>query len=281
MSSSPEPPAQGGLDVLFGALASATFIQLAQPLSEATPAPPVHAPVRYHLDLRHGEGTIPGADPRISGATDSISMGLHVGTHVDSLSHCGFEGRLHDGTDLSQPGVQAEHVGVRMRSGQGLRPMVARGVLLDFCAWLGTDRLPSDYVITAPRLEACAADREVAIEAGDVVLLRTGWDRLWHEPDRFLGPELPGPDLGAARLLTQRGIQATGSDTLTYECAPGDTPLAVHAELLVHAGIPIMECLKLDELAATGARRFLFVGLPLRLDTATGSPLNPVAVLAA
>jgi kynurenine formamidase len=42
----------------------------------------------------------------------------------------------------------------------------------------------------------------------------------------------------------------------------------------------IFENLLLGELAATSAREFAFVSLPLKLVGATGSPTRPVAIIA-
>jgi kynurenine formamidase len=55
--------------------------------------------------------------------------------------------------------------------------------------------------------------------------------------------------------------------------------MAVHAELLVRGGIYIMECLRLQELCKREVGRFHFVALPLRMGHATGSPVNPVAMV--
>ena len=53
----------------------------------------------------------------------------------------------------------------------------------------------------------------------------------------------------------------------------------MHTLLLIERGIYIMESLDLEELAAAGAREFLFVALPLRIRGATGSMIDPVAVV--
>ena len=55
-------------------------------------------------------------------------------------------------------------------------------------------------------------------------------------------------------------------------------PQPVHTLLLIERGIYIMESLDLEELAAAGAREFLFVALPLRSAGPTGS-IDPVAVV--
>jgi kynurenine formamidase len=254
-------------------------IQLGQPLGIGVPRSPTHPAFMYTLTARHGEGArLPGQDAAISGASDAFAMGVHIGTHIDSLAHCSLDGRLYDGTDVTAPGAQDDARGIRTAT-EAMRPIVAPGVLLDFPALLGVTRVPGDYAITPDEIERAERMQGVHLEAGDVALLRTGWDTLWDDPPRYLTPPLPGPNGDAARLLAARGVLATGSDTMPYEQAPSESPLEVHAELLTRAGIFIMECLNLVELAARRAYRFQFVALPLRITGATGSPVNPVAIL--
>ena len=53
----------------------------------------------------------------------------------------------------------------------------------------------------------------------------------------------------------------------------------MHTLLLIERGIYIMESLDLEALARSGAREFLFVALPLSIRGATGSMIDPVAVV--
>jgi kynurenine formamidase len=139
--------------------------------------------------------------------------------------------------------------------------------------------------VSAHELKAIEASTGVGAGAGDVVLVRTGYMRHWPDEKRMAEHRGPGPDISAARLLADRGVVATGSDTETYEVQPApdrgepSNPQPVHTLLLIERGIYIMESLDLEELAAAGAREFLFVALPLRIRGATGSMIDPVAVV--
>lgn len=225
-------------------------------------------------------GGVPGQSPSIRGVSDMISLGCHTGTHMDSLAHVSYEGRLFDGTATAGPGAVDYFRGVVMASqAENFRPIVARGVLLDFTRYLGVDRAPRDYVITPAELAACAASQRVTFGAGDVVLFRMGYDRVYRDPDEFLRMPIPGPGPATARELARAGIAATGSDTMPYEAAPGAEPMQVHAELIPKAGIFIFEMLDLRELSELGPREFLFLAFPLRIEGGTGSPVNPVALV--
>ena len=125
----------------------------------------------------------------------------------------------------------------------------------------------------------------VTIGAGDVVFVRTGrWVR-----QRALGPVDPtktqaGPHPMLAEWLHRRRVALIGGDGAN-DRAPSVVPGVshpFHMLALVAMGMPLLDNMDLDELAAEcgQARRwtFLFVGTPLRIKDATGSPLNAVGV---
>jgi kynurenine formamidase len=88
----------------------------------------------------------------------------------------------------------------------------------------------------------------------------------------------------AAEWLAAKGIRATGADTTAYEQirpGSGHSILPVHRVLLVDAGIHIIEHLNLEEASRQGLTEFVFVMAPLRIAGGTGSPIRPVAVVAA
>jgi kynurenine formamidase len=80
-------------------------------------------------------------------------------------------------------------------------------------------------------------------------------------------------------------IAGLGSDTVTAEQSISSVSgirIPLHVALMTNLGIPFMELLWLEDLAAACARdsrnSFLFMASPLRIHTATGSPINPLAV---
>jgi kynurenine formamidase len=79
-------------------------------------------------------------------------------------------------------------------------------------------------------------------------------------------------------------VHAAGADTIAFERLPpggGHSLLPAHRVLLVEAGVYIIEALALEDLSAEGIRVFTFVLVPLNLIGATGSPVRPLAVVAA
>ncbi|TMQ94809.1 hypothetical protein ETD83_23360 [Actinomadura soli] len=124
------------------------------------------------------------------------------------------------------------------------------------------------------------------VGAGDVVLVRSGWGRLFTDPDRdaYIGAKsgVPGVAEAGARWLAGRGVHAAGADTIAFECLPpgqGHSVLPAHRVLLVESGIYIIETLDLEEIARAGVHEFTFVLAPLPLVGATGSPARPLALV--
>lgn len=216
--------------------------------------------------------------------SELIIGSAHTGAHIDALAHMtlGAEGRWFGG------GSADEHLsdfGPRVGDASKLPSIVARGVLLDVAAAKGVKALPKGYAIGAEELQAVADGQGVEIGKWDVVLIRTGYMAHWPDAGK-LGEHLgAGPDLSAARWLSERGVIATGTDTDTYEVQPAPdpgtpaNPQPVHTHLLIERGIYLFESLHLEELAAAQAYQFLFVALPLKISGATGSMVDPVAIV--
>lgn len=251
------------------------FIELGHTLRQGMPHHPAHPPFIFGLMRQHNDVVV----ECYSSANDVFTMGGHTGTHLDALGHVSDDNVMHGDLDAE------EHQDVR----EGLTaydiarqvPVIAPGVLLDVAGFTGERHLPAEYAVTKEDLQATCDHQGTMIERGDVVLVRTGWTKVFNErPREYSAPSVdspPGVDLGGAEWLVEQGIRATGADTAPYEIRrPG---LPVHRFLLVRSGVPIMENLNLEDAAEQRAHRFLFVAVPLRIAGGTGSPIRPVAVL--
>ncbi len=255
------------LDLIRGA----RVFDLAQPYYTGMPHYPTHPPFLFSLSKRHGDYVLPNG---VSSAAEVLTLGGHLGTHIDALCHYSRAGKLHGG--LSAELVQTYGAGVGALSIDTVAPILRRGLLLDVAARQGGEALPEDFEILPEHLEAA---RSADIEPGDVVLIRTGWGRFWDDARRYVnGVRGPGPSDRGARWLSGLGVFAVGSDTIAFEKVPSPD-MAVHAHLIVDCGIHIFECLNLEELAAAGAGEFLFIAAPLKIRGGTGSPVRPFAVV--
>ncbi len=263
---------------LLRRLMRARVIDLAQPCYPGMPHWPTHPPFARAMTKLHGDTVLEGG---ASSAAEFVALGTHVGTHIDALCHFSLDGLLHGGAEAAQ--VQSESTGIAVHSVDRIAPIIRRGILLDVAALFANEPLEAGFEILPEHLEEAELEAGVIIDAGDVVLLRTGWGRFWREPRRFLNDlVLPGAGLAAARWLSDRGVLAAGSDTVAFERLPSPR-MEVHVHLLVEHGIHIIENLMLEDLAAdlsfSASNEFAFFAAPLRIEGATGSPLRPIALL--
>lgn len=260
---------------LLEMVSSAHVHDLAQPMHAQMPQLP-GAP-RYALTLlrRHGDVVRTG---ELSTANELVVTIGHAGTHMDALGHVSVAGNLHGG--LSASTAQTGVGGLQELGIEAAPLLVRRGIMLDVAAHLGVDALPPGHGIDSATLRACEAAAGLSVGEGDVVFIRTGWGQFWTDADRYLGggAGTPGVNLDGAVWLADKGIVATGSDCLTYECTDPAEGLPVHGYLIQQRGIFLIENLNLESLAVDGPAEFLSVILPLRLVGATGSPVRPIAI---
>lgn len=260
------------MDVAFPAPGPMQVFDLAQLMYTGIPHHPVHPPYSFVLTKRHGDIVYPGG---VSGSAAMITTGDHVGTHVDGFAHVAKDGKLLGDVDIMD--CQSFTEGMGVHSVHEMAPILAPGAVVDMPTLLGRDLTPEDGV-TGDHLAAWFAEHGPAPSQGSVVLVRTGWDRFWEDPPRFLAIEggAPGMTLDGARWLSERGIRASGCDTVAYERMP-NASLDVHVHFLVEKGISIMEAMNLQPVVAADAWHFFFVAAPLRIRGGTGSPIRPLA----
>lgn len=125
------------------------------------------------------------------------------------------------------------------------------------------------------------------IRPGTIVLLRTGFGRLYPDRKKYLGTDergaeavaklhFPGLDPAAARWLTQsRSIKAIGLDTASIDY--GQSTLFESHRILFEKNIPAFENVaNLEQLPVKG---FNVIALPMKIKGGSGGPLRIVAML--
>ena len=220
-----------------------------------------------------------GATNDAGANVERIEMTAHVGTHIDALGHFSKGDRLYNGLSAADTVTDwgLEKLGI-----EHAPPMITRGVLLDVGGLDGGAHLQPGRVVVPDDLARAADKAKIAIEPGDVVMIRTGWGRYFEKDNhRYLAGE-PGIDLPAARWLTQQGVVAIGCDNMAVEVLPNPdkvVSMPVHQHALAEAGVYLIENLALDELARDGLTSFCFILLATKFRGATGSPVRPVALV--
>ena len=198
------------------------------------------------LEFANHQFTASRFTPPCRGFASKILMfSDHIGTHVDAPFHYFPE----------------------LGTIESVKPdqLIGPAVYLD----LSTKR--ADQPITPDMLETAERDAGVRVEHGDILLFRA-WPGH-HTDDGFF--QCAGLNGAAADWVVARGIKVLGCDLATPD-DPGDMTRPVHLALLGR-GILIIE--ELGNLEQLPMPRFQFVGLPLKVRGATGSPIRAVAIL--
>jgi len=216
---------------------------------------------------------------------DSLAMNVHgnADSHIDALCHVVYDGALYNGVHADTPmAVEEPALSIDVISDG----VVGRGVLLYIPRVRGVSWLdPGDHVTIAD-LEAAERAQHVRMRTGDLVFVRVG--------HRLRRDELGAWDAAQARaglhpttlpLLAERGIAALGSDgnNDTAPSTTADVEFPIHVLAINAMGMHLMDYLRFEELVPrcveTDRWSFLCVIAPLRLPSATGSPINPIAIL--
>jgi kynurenine formamidase len=219
---------------------------------------------------------VPGA---FNVADDVVMMVTHSGTHIDALGHCWTDGQMWNGKSAEN----ATSYGLNWAGIHNLPGIVARGVLLDIPRFKGVEHLGLGEVVTPEVMEACAKAQGVEIRAGDVLCIRTGW-YLVFQRDRALWEQgEPGPDASCTAWFKAKDVLGIGGDNAGVEAYVTRTRANVaprlHTTAIRDLGAYLIEHLNLEELARDRVYEFLFVGAPLCLPKATGSPFAPLALV--
>jgi kynurenine formamidase len=203
-------------------------------------------------------------------------------THLDALCHVSYHNTFYGGVPDSSATLDGASVGDVTDLGPGI---VGRGVLLDIPRLRGVKWLEPGDQVRPDEISAAQAAQAVAVQTGDILLVRTGHNRRLAE----LGPwdtaqSKAGIDPAAAPVLAEHRIAVLGCDT-NSDAAPShveDVSFPVHVLTVNAMGLFLLDYLQLDDLTATcerlGRWEFLCVIAPLRVPGGTGSPVNPIAV---
>src|SRR4051812_8386635 len=270
-----------------GCIRTGKRFSLALPLSEAEGiqqgwVPGRINPVRTMAQINHA---VTGDPSVFCSSDDVVVMGLQAATHWDGLAHVSYEGKLYNGYAADTvTAAGASRCGIHH-----VRTLVSRGVLLDVARARGVDTLDGGHAVTGDDLDAAAAMAGVQVEAGDIVLIRTG--RAGHlqatprDVPGYVALPMPGVSMQAVSWFRDHDVAAVATDTFIFEVFPGEdraSVLPVHVLDIVEMGLTQGQNWQLEELAADcaadGVYECFLDASPLPFTGAVGSPVNPVAI---
>jgi kynurenine formamidase len=220
-------------------------------------------------------------------ATDRIGVAFHgySVTHLDSLGHIFWN-------QLGYNGVAASTVSMSFGAMKGSieaarNGIVTRGVLFDMPRVLSVDWLEPGHAISPEELDQAEALQGVRVGPGDVLFIRTGRDTraVVHgqaDPSTY---GAPGLHISCLPWIRERSISVLGSDSVNDVMPSGvdDMICPIHTIGLVAMGLWLVDNVHLETLSERCAQRasweFLAMMSPLVFSAATGSPVNPLAIL--
>ena len=201
-----------------------------------------------------------------------------VGTQFDGFAH---QTHLDSWYNCFKVAENATRSGFTKLGVHNVGALMTRGVLIDVAGYKGVEMLGDDYEITVADLEGALKKQNVTLQAGDAVVINTGWGKLWGKDNARYVKSCPGIGVKAAEWLIAKDPMLLGSDNWPVEVAPNpdkQLSLPVHQMALVVNGVHLLENIKLDELAAKGVSEFAFIMQPLKIQGGTGSTVAPIAV---
>ena len=193
--------------------------------------------------------------PELSWHMRDLLMGEHISTHVDALCHF-------------TPGESAWCI-----EKMPLSSFVAPALCVDL-----SHIDPSRWIQVADLKEA-VAKTGLTIRNGDIFLYHLNYYQRAPEPP--YPTDWAGLDWDATNWLADQGVPDIGCETPSIDCwlamrEDSDPCFPAHRTCR-ERGITNIE--NLADLSPVVGKRFLFVGLPLKLRGGTGCPIRAIAIL--
>lgn len=220
-------------------------IDLTQEIFQGMSVFPMHQKTMIFPNITHEESL---AKFGFMFATNNLLINEHGPTHVDALYESDPKGETIEKA--------------------GLHHFLGPAVCLDLA-----HVSPDEYITTAHLENALAATGQ-ALGKGDIVLLCTGHYRRAYGTDEWQ-TRYTGLSQQAAEWLGRRGVINIGIDAPSID-KPDDTRYSGH---LVCQKYRMLNTENLCNLEKVAGKRFLYIGLPLKIRGGSGSPIRAVALL--
>ena len=218
-------------------------------------------------------------------AFDRLAMNIHgnADSHIDALCHVSYNAKLYNdvpATSLTSNGADELSIETAARHG-----IVGRGVLLDIPRLHGLPWVEPGDDVTADDLTRAEQRQGLRVGAGDLLFVRVGHRRRRNQLGAWDAAQTrAGLHPSALQFLAERRVGILGSDGNNDTAPAATTSVAfpIHVLAINTMGLHLLDFLQFEELVSVCEEEnrwtFLCVIAPLRLPTATGSPVNPIAI---
>ena len=218
------------------------------------------------------------------GVSDNYNISYHgySHSHVDSLCHILYKGKMYNGKDQDT----ITETGCTMNSIANLQGgIVTRGVLIDIPRLMGVDYLEPGTPIYQEDIEAFEEMAGVVVRPGDAVFVRTGrWARRAELGAWDVAQSAAGLHASTMPWFKARDVSFLGGDAAS-DLVPSQIEgvgLPIHLLTIVAMGVDLFDNQDLEAVAETAARlnrwEFMVIAAPLAVEGGTGSPVNVLAI---
>jgi kynurenine formamidase len=214
---------------------------------------------------------------------DLISVSYHgwAHTHMDSLCHMFYKGKMYNG--FPQTDVTSEGAG-KLAITNFKNGFLSRGILMDIPRLKGVAYLEPGTPIYPEDLDGWEKKAGVKVGSGDIVLIRTGrWAARDARGPWPISSKAAGLHASCTKWLKARDVAVLGSDGASDVMPSGVAGVTqpIHQLVLIAMGMPIFDNLDLEAVSAEADKRqrweFHLSAAPLAVTGGTGSPFNPIA----
>ncbi len=220
------------------------IIDLTHTLDEAIPS--WNGSCGFHQEVKLDYNT---TNSDISFRVQQLKMHAGIGTHIDAPAHCNLGKKTIDELNLNN--------------------LIAPCIVIDV-----SNSADEDYSLSAEEIELFEKTHSF-ITPRSFVIVRTGWDRFWREPEKYHNNyRFPSVSQKAAELLIKREVVGLGIDTLSPDRPESGYP--VHAAFLGAEKYLIENIAHANLLPATGS---WIMALPLKTRHGTEAPLRLVGLI--
>lgn len=265
-----------------GLVRSGDVVPLGRPLMKDTNLPNSR-PALHFMD----------AEPQGGGggwSNDFVALPIHgiSFTHLDALCHNWDDDGMFNGRSPEDVlAFKGASYGSIDKWAQGI---VTRGVLIDVPRHRGTPHVTQDDPVHGWEIEEICAANNIDVGPGDAVAVYSGreaWSRehglQWGSVKTDEGKPLrPGLHASCLEFLRDHDSSVLVWDMMDMLPNQVDLPWSVHGAIFAF-GLALVDNALLEPLAAVCAERgsyeFMFAVNPLNVPGATGSPVNPMAIL--
>jgi kynurenine formamidase len=212
----------------------------------------------------------------------SVSYHGYAHSHMDALCHILYKDQTYNG--YARAIVNTEKGCTKLGIDNLKNGLITRAVLLDIPRLKGVPYLEPGTAIYQEDVEAWEKMAGVKIEAGDVILLRTGrWLRREKLGPWNVGRSAAGFHSSIIPFIKARGVAIVGSDAasdVTPSMVEG-VALPIHTLLITALGVNILDNQDLEAVAELAAKlkrwEFMITINPMPVTGGTGSPMNTLA----